>query len=241
MPDAPIHVLLVEDNPGDAALIREYLSERLDMVIELHGADCLAEARQLLRRISIDVVLVDLALPASDGLDTFRDLHEVAAQTPMVVITGLDDESVGLAAVRQGAQDYLVKDRIDGPSVVRALRYALERSRWRRLERALDETQAELRIARQIQEGLLPSTAPNVPGVEVGSLSQCAQIVSGDYDDFIQMPNGSIGIAVGDASGHGLGPALMTAEVRACLRSLVRVHDDTAETGDARRDQAPSE
>lgn len=104
-----IHVLLVEDNPGDARLLREYLSGA-QIRFEVECVSRLAAAVERLRAGGIDVVLSDLSLPDSQGIETFHKLHEAAAQTPILVLSGSDDEALAVQTVELGAQDYLVKD-----------------------------------------------------------------------------------------------------------------------------------
>jgi PAS domain S-box-containing protein len=126
---APIRVLLVEDNPGDARLILEMLRETQDLDFELESLESLAPALARLSRTGVDVVLLDLGLPDSQGLETFSRVQAHLPNDPIVVISGLDDQSVALDAVRAGAQDYLVKGRIEGQLLARVIRYAIERKR----------------------------------------------------------------------------------------------------------------
>ena len=123
-------VLLIEDNPGDARLIDLTLAEHGAGRLTLEHSATMTEGLTRLARGGIDVVLLDLSLPDSQGLDTFRIVNEMFPETPVVVLSGLDHESVALLAVQEGAQDYLVK-RIDGLGelVVRSLLYAIERKR----------------------------------------------------------------------------------------------------------------
>src|SRR5690348_1396490 len=100
-----IDVLLVEDNRGDARFIREMLSEARATHFEVACADRLGAGLKLLAGGRFDVVLLDLSLPDSHGLDTFRELRAAAPTVPVVVLTGLDDETVALQAVQEGAQD----------------------------------------------------------------------------------------------------------------------------------------
>ena len=102
-------ILLVEDNPGDARLIREMLAEAEGASFEIDWAPQLAAGLEKLGRGEIDLVLLDLGLPDSRGLDTFVKAYAQAPQIPFVVLTGLDDQTLALSAVREGAQDYLVK------------------------------------------------------------------------------------------------------------------------------------
>ncbi|HEY6116404.1 MAG TPA: PAS domain S-box protein, partial [Candidatus Dormibacteraeota bacterium] len=125
----PIQVLLVEDNPGDARLIFEMLKEVESELFTLERVDRLEAALERLGRAAVDVVLLDLGLPDSTGIATFERAHDEAPGQPIVVISGLDDERIALEAVRSGAQDYLVKGRIEGQLLVRVLRYAIERKR----------------------------------------------------------------------------------------------------------------
>lgn len=132
-----ISVLLVEDNPGDARLILEMLAEVSEELFSLERFDRLEPALERLSRASVDVVLLDLGLPDSRGLETFWRTQREAPDHPIVVISGLDDEVVALEAVRAGAQDYLVKGRIEGHLLARVLRYAIQRKQGERRFREL--------------------------------------------------------------------------------------------------------
>jgi Flp pilus assembly CpaE family ATPase len=123
----PMKILLLEDNPGDVRLIREALSEAENFSYQVVQVERLVEALQRLRVEKFDVILMDLSLPDSRGLNTLTYVHEQAPNVPAVVLTGLDDESMALNAVRGGAQDYLVKGQVSSASLVRCLRYAVER------------------------------------------------------------------------------------------------------------------
>ncbi|MFQ5858400.1 MAG: response regulator [Anaerolineae bacterium] len=129
MSDTPIKILLVEDNPGDARLIREMLAEARDAPFHLEWADRLVSGLELLTVDGTDAVLLDLSLPESQGLDTFLTVRSHAPEAPIIVLTGLGDEALALEAVRKGAQDYLVKGEVDGRLLIRSLRYAIERHR----------------------------------------------------------------------------------------------------------------
>src|SRR5919112_2186878 len=129
MPFDTIRVLLVEDNPGDARLLREVVREAEGAHIQLTHVDTLAKALAKLDADHFDVVMLDLSLPDADGLDTLVRTHAQAPGVPIVVLTGLDDEKLAIRAVREGAQDYLVKGQVTGQLLVRAMRYATERKR----------------------------------------------------------------------------------------------------------------
>jgi DNA-binding response OmpR family regulator len=94
---------------------------------------------------SIDLIIADLGLPDSDGIDTFRDVHAVAPKVPAIVVTGMNVEELGLEAVREGAEDYLVKGFITGHEMMRSVLYAIERSRRRVSEAALSRAEADYR------------------------------------------------------------------------------------------------
>jgi signal transduction histidine kinase/CheY-like chemotaxis protein len=123
----PIRVLLVEDNPGDARLIKEMLAEAEGQDFSIEWVTRLADGLERLGRDQVDVVLLDLDLPDSQGLDTFLKAQQQAPQVPFVVLTGLADETLALTALRQGAQDYLFKDETYPNLILRAIRYATER------------------------------------------------------------------------------------------------------------------
>jgi len=123
-----IKILLVEDNPADADLLAELLEVSVGVQWELVPVEFLHEAIAQLCKQSFDIVLLDLSLPDSHGLETLTRLREVAPDAAMVVMTGLDDEAIGLEAVRLGAQDYIVKGQITTQLLVRTIRYAIERS-----------------------------------------------------------------------------------------------------------------
>lgn len=121
----PIRLLLVEDNPGDARLVRALLSEVGGF--ELAHAESLNRAKALAAENGADVVLLDLSLPDSQGLDTIDAMRAAQPRLPIVVFTGLDDEDIGVAAVKRGCQDYLVKGVGDGHLISRTVLYAIER------------------------------------------------------------------------------------------------------------------
>jgi PAS domain S-box-containing protein len=122
-----IRTLLIEDNPGDARLVREVLRETPE--IEIRIVDRLSLGVKYLTNNETDVVLLDLGLPDSQGLDSLRAVHEAAPNVTVVVLTGQDDEEIGRIAIQQGAQDYIVKPVVPGRTLARILRFAFERKR----------------------------------------------------------------------------------------------------------------
>ena len=124
-----LQTLLIEDNPGDARLIREMLSEVGPEAFELQTAETLSEGFRCIAENSIDLTLLDLTLPDSRGLETLEKVRSEFPTIPVVVLTGLDDEEIGMKAVQGGAQDYLVKGKVDAHMLVRSARYAVQRMR----------------------------------------------------------------------------------------------------------------
>jgi two-component system cell cycle sensor histidine kinase/response regulator CckA len=127
MSSKPVRTLLVEDNPGDARLIGEMLAEVAKGQFDLVTVGRLSQALQSLFADNFGVVLLDLSLPDSQGLETFTRMQGQSTRTPIVVLTGLDDENLAVKAVQEGAQDYLIKGQVDGNLLVRSMRYAIER------------------------------------------------------------------------------------------------------------------
>jgi len=127
MASEAICVLLIEDNPGDARLVRELLRDAASAQFQVTDAQRLADGIACLSEAHFDIVLLDLRLPDSQGLDTFTRLHAQAPHVPIVVMTGLQDETIAVGAVQEGAQDYLVKGEVDSEQLSRAIRYAIAR------------------------------------------------------------------------------------------------------------------
>lgn len=152
MDERALSILLVEDNPGDARLIEELLSDSCGTAgFRLKHAGAFSEAAAQLGNGEIDVVLLDLSLPDSQGFDTFARARDAAPETPIVVLTGMDDEQLALKAVREGAQDYLIKGDVDSALLERVLRYSIERHRIQRELRDLNAN-LEKRVSERTQE-----------------------------------------------------------------------------------------
>ena len=151
MAHARITVLLIEDNPGDARLIGEMLAAQGAGRFDLSCVGRLTEAAERLAEGDIDLVLLDLSLPDSEGLDTLATVQEHAPHVAVVVLTGTEDETLGLEAVQQGAQDYLVKGQVDSAVLARAARYAIERKQASEKIRALN-ADLERRVNERTQE-----------------------------------------------------------------------------------------
>ncbi|WP_158531636.1 MULTISPECIES: hybrid sensor histidine kinase/response regulator [unclassified Meiothermus] len=147
-PTPSIRILLVEDNPGDAFLVEELLSEVEGLSLSVRRAGRVAEALEALANARFDAVLLDLSLPDAHGLEAVHRLRAALPEVTIVVLSGLNDEQTALQAVREGAQDYLVKGRVDGEAIARALRHSLERSRIQlELEHQRRSLEAQMSLA----------------------------------------------------------------------------------------------
>lgn len=142
MNEKSLRVLLIEDNPGDAFLIKFYLGESTSPIFETHHAETLKQAYELLEQFSFDIILQDLNLPDSNGIESFKTFNEKYPGNLVLVLTGLTDEEVGLETVRYGAQDFLVKGKFDGKVLISSVIFAYERfnlnNRLNRFQKEMD-------------------------------------------------------------------------------------------------------
>jgi signal transduction histidine kinase len=143
MKEKALQVLLVEDNAGDARLLREMFTKERPDSFELTHLLRMSDAVIHLAKGGVDIVLLDMGLPDGHGLDTVRRAHAAAPGVPMIVLTGLDDEALAAEAMKAGAQDYLIKGQIENRALPRALRHAIERHRM--------QTETDLILTHQMQ------------------------------------------------------------------------------------------
>ena len=146
-----LKVLLIEDNAGDARLIQGMLLEADGSMFELESVDRLSTGLERIATGDIDVVLLDLGLPDSSGLETLFKVHAQASEVAIVVLTGLDDAELAINAVHEGAQDYLPKSQLDSELLVRSTRYAIERKRAEAEIRKLNE-ELELKVEERTKD-----------------------------------------------------------------------------------------
>ena len=215
-------MLLVEDNELDVHLIEVVLSN-----FDSHPAgqfvfnwvQSLSEAFEWLEHNTVDVVLLDLNLPDGIGLQSLSSLRSVVRDKPIVVLTGQNDPGLGTQAIRNGAQDYLCKNEATGEHLSRALHFALERFKRQRVE-------FELAGAGFIQRMILSQELPTIPGWQLAARCEPAEAVAGDFYDFIPLDDSTLVMVLGDVSGKGLGPALLMAETRGMIRSVLEWEHD---------------
>lgn len=162
-----IKILLVEDNPGDVLLLQETLAEITFVELKWVHVERMADALKCLQSENFDVILLDLALPDSEGLDTFNQIQAQAPLTPIVVLTGMADENLAMRSMQAGAQDYLVKGQVSGGDLLlRSIRYAIER---KRVEATLHRREQEFRTLAENAPDIIARFDPNLRHLYVNS------------------------------------------------------------------------
>ena len=147
-----IKVLIIEDDEGHAAIIRRFLSKADNIYFDTERAGMMSAGVELLGKKNFDVILSDLGLPDSTGVETLVKLHNRYPDIPVIVLTSLEDENTALNAVQSGAQDYLFKGQIDTRQLIRSMRYAIERQK---LITELEKSNKEIKMAAERQESLI--------------------------------------------------------------------------------------
>lgn len=232
----PLNILLVEDQASDAMLVRQALKEVLLMGSKIEQASCLEDALNLLRALHFDVLLLDLGLPDSIGLEGLRRIKELRVDLPVLILTGHDDADIAIEAVQAGAQDYIYKGKIDNYNLPRALEYAIERNRLLQdVEdkiKAVQEAQSkvielysnvvqELKMASQIQSYFLPRSMIMEKEIHFCSYYSPSSRVGGDLYDIIRVSDSQYYVSIGDISGHGVQAALLMTAIRSILGMLI--------------------
>lgn len=219
----PPHVLLIEDDEGDALLVEE-LVEDSGVDVRLGRARSLAHGLRQLEAEPPQCVLLDLHLPDAQGLDALNKVLATSAEAAVVVLTGLSEEQAGLAAVAAGAQDYLVKGRLEADVFMRAIRYAMQRKQTERAAAALQTGRLRAEENARLERGLLPT-----PLLLDDTVSVCARyrpgraqaLLGGDFYDVVQTADGATHAVVGDVSGHGPDEAALGVCLRVAWRAFV--------------------
>lgn len=232
---APSSVLLVEDDHADAVLVEELIAD-CGLDLRLEWVRTVADARDRLSTSLPDCVLLDLHLPDAHGLDALARVLDVAERVAVVVLTGLAEERTGLAALAAGAQDYLVKGRVEAELFGRAVRYAIQRKQAELSAAAMQASQlqaaAELQASQlraqenaRLERGLLPKPLlRNDGGADVVCRyrpGRAHAMLGGDFYDVVQRESGAIHAVIGDVSGHGPDEAALGVALRLAWRTLV--------------------
>lgn len=213
MENYPIKILLVEDNPGDVLLLQETLSEITHFASDLVHVDRLADALQHLQTESFDVVLLDLLLPDSEGLETFLQIHQQVPLTPIIVLTGITDETLTIQAMQAGAQDYLIKGQVSGSELLRrAIRYAIER---KRVEATLHRREQEFRTLTTNAPDIIARFDQNLRHLYVNPAVEPATGLS--TQDFLGKTNRELGM-----------PEVQVAQWEEALQQVFRTGEPTS-------------
>lgn len=217
-----VSVLLIEDDEADSLLTRELLHDA-GLQVSLTWAQSIGTAVSELAKAP-SCVLLDLGLPDSEGFDGLRRVLELAPDAAVLVLTGANDESLGVAAVTAGAQDYLVKGQVDGTMLGRCIRYAIERKRADESARQLHEAAIRQAEYARLERGLLPVPILNDPRL-YHALSyrpgRDQALLGGDFYDLIELKNGMLHALIGDVAGHGPDEAALGVCLRVAWRTLV--------------------
>jgi CheY-like chemotaxis protein len=209
----PIRILLVEDNPGDVMLLEHNLWQVHELKFKLTHVAQMGGLGKALEADSFDILMLDLNLPDSRGLDTVSRAMKQAPWMPIVVLTSVDNEGAGMDAVRLGAQDYLVKGEVDGWLLARTIRYAIERKRAQR------DLECSITLAGEAQRALLPLKCP--PGwgqFAATARNRMCGSVGGDFYDFTRINAEQVSVCIGDVMGHDVRAALLMAQILGFLR-----------------------
>ncbi len=223
MSGSVVRVLLVEDDEGDALLVREMLTEG-GSPVDVTRARSIAHARELTSGRSPDCVLLDLGLPDARGLQALAGAREIVGAAPIVVLTGYDDERAGVEALGAGAQEYLVKGQVDGPLLLRAIRYAIERAQAQAGAQQLLEARRVAQENARLERGLLPNPLLRDPAVHLATTYRPGRrqaTLGGDFYDAVELADGRIVAMIGDVSGHGPDEAALGTSLRIGWRTLM--------------------
>lgn len=215
-------VLLIEDDRADAVLVQALLDETGGGSQLVWAADLEAAAPHLAD--NPECVLLDLGLPGLDGAEALEAVLLAAPESAVVVLTGLDDEERGLAAIGRGAQDYLVKGTADGPLLARSIRYATERKRASNTARQLREAELRTQENVRLERGLLPRPLLRTDTIRCMTLYRPGgeqALLGGDFFDVVELEDGSIRAMIGDVAGHGPDEAALGVRLRVAWRTLV--------------------
>lgn len=213
-------MLLVEDDAGDAFLVKDLLAEGdgFDVV----WAASLAEAATV-SSAGVECALVDLNLPDATGLDALRLVGAAFPNSALVVLTGMADRTLGLAAVAAGAQDYLIKDEVTAGLLDRTVRYAIERRLAEKGALALAQAAVRQQHNERITRGLLPQLRVHDASLDLATRyvpGNVGEVLGGDFLDAVELPDGTVRMIIGDVAGHGPDEAAIGVNLRIAWRTL---------------------
>ena len=220
--EAPLHLLLVEDDEGDAFLVSELLKEEDPSIVVRHVRSLAAAVESLSTEIP-DCVLLDLGLPDATGLGALERLRAVRPGVAHLVLTGDRDVQRGVEAVAAGAQDYLIKGSVDGDGLRRAVLYAVERRQADHVRERLRAAEILAEEATRLERGLLPVPILHDRAIGVGTGYRPGRertLLGGDFYDAVEMPDGSVHLVIGDVAGHGPDEAALGVCLRVAWRTL---------------------
>ena len=216
-------LLLAEGDRADAMLVEELIAGA-GFAARVVWVDSISKAQNEITIARPDCILLDLHLHDTDGNGGVGCIAAQDATIPVVVLTGSDDEHVGISAVASGAQDYLVKGRMDPEVLRRAVRYAIERKRAELTAVDLQASQLRARENARLERRLLPSPLLlDDPGVEIVTSYRPSRenaLLGGDFYDFVQMPDRTVHVMIGDVAGHGPDEAALGVALRIAWRAL---------------------
>lgn len=218
-----LSLLLVEDDRADALLVEELIVDA-DIDIDFTWAQSISEAERTLAVNHPDCVLLDLNLPDANGIDALHRVGRIDAAIPVIVLTGMHDEHFGVSAVASGAQDYLVKGRVDPEMLRRAVLYSIERKRAELTAVDLQASRLRAQENARLERGLLPSPLLlDNPGVDIVTRSRPSRqnaLLGGDFYDVVQTPDRTVHVMIGDVAGHGPDEAAVGVALRIGWRAL---------------------
>jgi serine phosphatase RsbU (regulator of sigma subunit) len=200
--------------------VRELLADGLPGAL-VERVSTLADAVR--RAPEVECVLLDVGLPDAEGTRGVERVTAAAPQAAVVVLTGADSERLGVASVMAGAQDYLVKGRVDEQLLVRSVRYAIERQRAARLSRDLFEAERRRAENTRVERALTPTPVIRSDDVAIKMRYRARRAGSelgGDFIDAVELPDGELHLLIGDVAGHGPDEAALAARLRSAWRAL---------------------